>query len=137
MELLRWKARLAVFWVAMAIGHSAGMFLMLLMPGVIEDIIVGEMEGMPLGEGMMVVYGLFWMIPLIVAVLCLTLNGSANRWMNFVLGIIWGLFFIFQIVGHAAGGEAMSVALWLLFIAGLVFAFFIAWFAWKWPKQEA
>ena len=137
MEILRWKARLSVLWVLMAVGHSAGMLLMFMMPGAIKDIMAGEMGGTQLSEGMMVCLALFWLIPFIVAVLCLTLNGSANRWLNFILGIIWGLFFIYEMIGHSIGGEAMSVALWLLFIAGLVFAFFIAWFAWRWPEQEA
>jgi hypothetical protein len=137
MELLRWKARLSVLWLIMAVGAAASMLLNLLMPGVIEDVMAGEMGGMQLSEGMMVLYALFFLIPMVVAILCLTLNGAANRWLNFVLGIVWGLWFVFEIVGHTAGGEAASVALWLMFIGGLVVAAFIAWFAWRWPKQEA
>ena len=106
MELLKWKARLSVFWVLMAVGTVSAMFLSLLTPGVIEDVMAGEIEGMQLGEGMMLIYALFFIIPMVVAVLCLTLNGSANRWLNFVLGILWFLWFIVEIIGHATGGEA-------------------------------
>jgi hypothetical protein len=136
MELLRWKARLSVLWVFMAVSMSAFMFLMFMMPGVIEEMMAGEFEGVPLSEGMMVVYALFWLIPLVMAVLCLTLNGSANRWLNFVLGIIFALFLIFDIVSHLAAGEAASVALWLIGIAMIVVPAFIAWFAWKLPQVE-
>ena len=132
MELLRWKARLSVLWVFMVVGKSAAMVLGFMMPGVIEEMMVGE------SEGMMVGYALFWLVPLVMAVLCLPLKDSPNRWLNFALGILFVLFFIIcEIVVPAIRGDALSVALWLMTVAGLVVAFFIAWFAWKWPKHEA
>ena len=131
MELLRWKARLSVLWVFMAVGMSAAMVLGFMMPGEIEEMMAGE------SEAMMVGYALFWLVPLVMAVLCLTLKDSPNRWLNFVLGILFVLFFIIcEILVPAIRGDAVSMALWLVTVAGLVVAFFIAWFAWKWPKQE-
>jgi hypothetical protein len=137
MELLRCKARLSVLWLVMAIGTAASMLSSLLMPGVIEDIMAGEMEGMQIGEGTMVIFALFFIIPLVVAILCLTLNGSANRWLNFVLGIVWGLYFVFEMTGHATGGETVFIATWLMFGAALVISAYIAYFAWKLPQVEA
>ena len=137
MELLRCKARLSVLWLTMAIGTAASFLLGLFTPGTIKDVMAGTWGGSELSEGMLVFMVFFFIIPMVVAILSLTLNGTANRWMNFVLGIIWGLFFIFQIVGQSTGGEALSVTVLLIFIAGLVFAFFIAWFGWRLPKQEA
>ena len=129
MELLRWKARLSVLWVFLAVGMSATMVLRLMMPGAIEEMMAGE------SEGMMVGYALFWLVPLVMAVLCLTLKNS--RWINFILGILFGLFFIIcEIIGHATWRDEVSIALWLIMIAGLVVAFFIVWFSWKWPMQE-
>ena len=137
MEILRWKVRLSVLWIFMAVGHSAGMFLYLLMPGVLEDVIAGEIGGMPLSEGVMVVYAIFWLIPFVMAVLCLTLKDSYNRWVSFVLGILYILFFIVDIISYSAGGEPISVALWLMYVAGIVAAALIAWLALRWPKQQA
>jgi hypothetical protein len=135
-ELLRWKARLSVLWVFMAVSMSAFMFLMFMMPDVLKELMAGRMEGEPLCEGVMVVYALFWLIPLVMAVLCLTLGNSPNRWLNFVLGIIVALLLIVDIASNLAAGEAASVALWLIGIAMIVVPALIAWFAWKWPKQE-
>ena len=136
MELLRCRARLSVLWVFMAVGTAAAMLLSFLKPGVIENVMSGEWGGMPLGEGLMVAYALFFLIPLLVAVLCLTLSGSANRWLNFILGIIWVLWFIFEIV-QSAIGEAEPAALWLMLAAGILVSLFIAFFAWKLPEKEA
>ena len=138
MEILRWKARLSVIWVIMAIGYTAGWFLMFMMPGIMEEMMAGEMPaGKPLSEGRMAMYALFWLIPIVMAVLCLSLKDSPNRWLNFVLGIIFGLFFIFEITSRSIEGDEVSIAIWLIFIAAIVFSAFIAWFAWKWPKPEA
>lgn len=136
MELLRCQARLSVLWVIMAVGTAASMFLSLLMPGVIEGIMAGEMEGMELTEGMMGIYALFFIIPIALAIISLTLKGSANRWLNFIFGIIWVVWFIVEIVGHATGGEAVPFAMWLMIIAGIVVAACIVYFAWNMPKQQ-
>ena len=138
MELLRWKTRLSVLWVIMAVGYSAGWFLMFMMPGILEAMMAGEMPaGKPLGEGKMIMYALFWLIPIIMAVLCLSLKDSPNRWLNFVLGIIFGLFFIYEIASRSIEGDEVSIAIWLIFIAAIIFSALIAWFSWKWPKLEA
>jgi hypothetical protein len=136
MELLRCKARLSVLWVTMAVGTVASMFLSFLMPGVIEGIMAGEMEGMELSEWMMAVFALFFIIPIALAILALTLKGSANRWLNFIFGIIWVIWFIVEIFGHATGGEAVSIAIWLMLTAGIVVSACIVYFAWKLPKQQ-
>ena len=137
MELLRCKARLSVLWVFMAVGMSAYMFLYFMMPGTIEKVMAGEMEGMELSEGILVVYALYWLIPLVMAVLCLTLSGSANRWLNFVLGILFGLWFIAGIFEHVVMGDLGSAAILLMFIVAIVVGALIAYFAWKLPKEEA
>jgi len=137
MELLRCKARLSVFWLTMAIGTAAAWILSVMTPGVIEEIMGGEIGGMPLGEGMSLLYAVFFLIPMVVAILCLTLNVSVNRWLNFVLGIIWGLWMVFEIVGSATGGETVFIGMWLMMAAGLVISAYIAYFAWKLPEAEA
>jgi hypothetical protein len=137
MEILRWKARLSVLWVFMAVCMSAFMFSYFMMPDVLKELMAGRMEGEPVSEMVMVVYALFWLIPLIMAVLCLTLKGSVNRWLNFVLGILIALLMIFDIASHLAAGEATSIALWLIGIAMIVVPALIAYFAWKLPKEEA
>ena len=135
MEILRWKTRLSVLWVFMAVGMSAAMILYNMMPGIVEEIIAGEMEGMQISDGLLAGFAIFWLIPLIMAVLCLTLKDAPNRWTNFVLSIIFGVFYLVDVIGDLSlGGLSGDI---LMGIAAIVVAAFIAWFAWKWPKQEA
>lgn len=137
MDLLRCKARLSALWILMFAGTAASMFLNLLGPGKIQDVMAGEMGGMELSEGMLAFMSLFFIIPGILAILCLTLKVSANRWLNFIFGIIWFLWFIFEIVGQMTMGEGLYLSGWLMMLAGLVFSAYIAYFAWKLPKEEA
>jgi hypothetical protein len=136
MEILRWKIRLSLLWVFMAVGMSAMKIVSFLKPGVLEDIMAGEMEGLRITEGLMAVYFLFWLIPLIMAVLSVTLRDLWNRWTSFVLGIVFVLLLAVDLIGRSMREEP-SIVLMLWTIVGMVVAAFIAWFAWRWPKQEA
>ena len=137
MELLRCKARLSALWILMFAGILASMFLSLLGPGTIQEIMGGEMEGWELSEGTLAFMSVFFIIPAILAILSLTLKGSANRWLNFIFGIIWFLWLIFGIVGHTAMGEGPGISGWLMTLTGIVFAAYIAYLGWKLPKEEA
>ena len=137
MELLRCKARLSALWIVMFVGTVASMFLDLLRPGTIQEVMAGKIEGMELSEGMLAFMSVFFIIPVILAILSLTLKGSANRWLNFIFGIIWFLWLIFEIVSQMAMGEGLGISGWLMMLTGIVIAAYIAYFAWKLPKEEA
>ena len=135
MELLKWKARISVLWIFLAVGMSAMMFLYFMGPGVIEKIISGEMEGMQIGEGLMFLFAILWLIPLIMAFLSLTLKDSANRWTNFVLGILFAIFYVVDTTQDSIAG--FSITMLVMGILAFAAAVLIAWHAWKLPKLEA
>lgn len=137
MEILRCKARLSVLWLAMAVGTLSAWFLSTLVPGTMSEIISGEWGGTELSEGMLAMMAIFLIIPVAAAILSLTLNNSANRWLNSILGTIWFLWLIFEVVQHATGEHTVYAANWMMFAAGLVIAALIAWFGWRLPRQEA
>ena len=128
MEILRWKTRIAVLWVFMAVAMSAHSILYFLEPGAIAEI-----EGMQLSAGMILFMALFWWVPLVMAVLSLTLKDSANRWANFVLGIVFTILNIVHLTEHLAEPSADMI---LLIGSTIVVTGLIAWFAWRWPKPQ-
>ena len=136
MELLKWKARLSALWVFIAVGMSAAMFLVLMMPDEIEETMAGEFLGMQITEGSMVIIAVFWLIPLIMSILSLTLKDSASRWLNLVLGIAYGLCFIAGIVYFLIEDKTLSIALWIMTISGLLASFFVVWSACKLPNED-
>jgi len=128
MEILRWKTRIAVLWIFMAVAMAAHSILYFMEPGA-----VAEVEGMQLSAGMLLFMALFWWVPMVMAVLSLTLKDSANRWANFVLGIVFTILNIVHLTEHFASPSAHQI---LIIGSTVVVTGLIAWFAWKWPKQQ-
>jgi hypothetical protein len=135
MELLRWKTRISILWIIEAVGMSVYMFLLFTKAGVVQGIMAGSINGMPINEAVRFYLAIFWWIPFLMAFLSLTLKDSANRRTNLVLGI---LFAVFCTIGLVKGAiEGMPVSILVDYFIGVVFAVLIAWYAWKWPKQAA
>lgn len=127
MEILRWKTRIAVLWIFMAVAMSAHSILSFM-----DRELVEEMWEMQIGTGMLFFMALFWWVPLVMAVLSLTLKDSANRWANFVLGIVFTILNIVHITEQFAQPSAHQI---LIIGSTIVVTALIAWFAWRWPKQ--
>ena len=131
MELLRCKTRIAVLWVFMAVAMSAHSSFAAMVPGGLDKII-SEMEAA--GAGMWVFMACFWLVPLWLAFVAMTLKGSSNRWVNFVLGIIFTILNIGHFIEHLAPPSPAQI---LIVGSTVVATALIAWYAWTWPKQEA
>ena len=130
MEILRWKTRIAVLWVFMAVAMSAHSVLAFMEPGGLEKA-TAEVEAM--GPGMLVFFALFWLVPLWLAFVSMTVKDSCNRWVNFVLGIIFTILNIWHLIEHLAQPTVHQL---LIVGSTVVVTALIAWYAWKWPKQE-
>ena len=61
-------------------------------PGIKEQIIAGEVEGMLMTHKGLLLSAIFMVIPIVMVFLSLTLNYNANRWAN----IIFSIFFFFS-----------------------------------------
>ena len=134
MENLDMKVKLAVLWIFLAVAMSALMVFLFMEPGVIEEIMAGELKGDPISEGLLFFFALFWLVPLVMSFLSLTLKDSANRWANIIVGIVFAALYILVL------GESLaepSAHMTLLLGSTVAAPALIAWLAWKWPKQEA
>ena len=127
------KLKLSVLWVFEAVGMSAMVLLALMTEGAIEQIIAGEWEGMKITDGWLLFLAIFWLVPLTMAFLSLTLKDSTNRWANIIAGIAWAAFGILDVGDTLMRG---LLALSVLSAVKMVVAVLIVWLAWKWPKQK-
>ncbi len=134
MENLALKVKLSVLWFFTAVAFLAYMVLMLVDPLVIEQIAAGEIEALLMGPEMLLLVAIVCLVPLVMAVLSLTLKGSANRWTNIIVGII---FIVLEFLELSELVAAPSAHLILMMLAKVVALALIVWYAWKWPKQEA
>jgi hypothetical protein len=125
--------RITVLWIILAASCSGTQILYILAPGVINNIIAGKFEGMEINTGFLMVFSLFWLIPLTMAFLTLVLKDKTNRYTNAVLGLFFGIYLIFSIALPLSKGQEFNGHL-LLESVGVIIAFLIVWHAWKWPK---
>ena len=125
------KIKLAVFWLFIAVAMLANTVLYLIVPGVIDEIRTGEIVGMQAGAelilGMAIAY--YW-LPLVMAVLSLTLKDKVNRWLNILLGSFYAAFILFELTMNVTT-VAYPYAI-LMDVSVLAVAALIAWHAWKW-----
>jgi hypothetical protein len=125
-----WKIRIAVFWLFIAVAMSANTILYLIVPGVIDEIRAGEIVGMQAGAelilGMAIAY--YW-VPLVMAVLSLTLKDKANRWANITLGIFYAGFILLELIMNITTVTYPYVI--LMDTSAIVAAALIAWYAYK------
>ena len=86
-------------------------------------------EGFVITEELLLVFTLFWLIPLIMAFLVQILKDSVNRWANIIFGIFWIILWITDI---AEGGLLLSQ--YLINVSMIIVAVLIIRYSWKWPK---
>ena len=125
------RIKLAVFWFFIAGAMLANTILYFVVPGVIDELRAGEIVGMQAGAdlilGMAIVY--FW-VPLVMAVVSLTLKDKANRWINIILGAFYADFVLFELTMNVTT-VAYPYAI-LMDVSVIAVAALIAWNAWKW-----
>jgi hypothetical protein len=140
METLRWKTRIVVLWVIMAEAFSAHMIMVTIDPVSMKKMLAW---GATIDAGGWLFAAIYWLIPLWMAFVTITVKGSSNRWANFILGIFATILNIYHF--FMCGVPLVQPILFqeptahhiLLLGTAVVATALITWYAWKWPKQEA
>jgi uncharacterized membrane protein YecN with MAPEG domain len=126
------KIKLSALWVFLAVNWIADLVFSIYMQGMIEKIIAGEAYIGLFGKRLMAIGIIFFLIPMIMALLSLYLKDSQNRWANIIVGVVFVFIGVFFVYDH------MSYPIYLLMkVPNLVVAVIIVWHAWKWSKQDA
>ena len=118
---------ISALWVAVMLSSLMGDVLRFYEPGIIEQIIAGEVEGMQMTHKGLLVSATFMSIPIVMVVLSMTLNYNANRWANIIFSIFFfGFTLIWLLVKPPPAYKI------LLGSIGLVCNALIVWYAWMW-----
>jgi hypothetical protein len=131
MEALALKTRLAVLWLFVAVTMSANTLLYLIVPGVIDEIRAGTVVGMQAGPELLLTMAImYYWVPLVMAVLSLTLKDKANCWASIIVGIFYVGFILFELFMNVTTVSYPYVI--LMDTSAIVVAALIAYSAWKW-----
>ncbi len=125
------KIKLAALWVAVMFSYVYNDIFDLYKPGEMEHIIAGNMGPYPTTQVSLLTAMILMTIPILMIVLSLTLKAKANRWTNIIVGILYIVVAIGNVIGES----------WVFYIFGniveVLLLLLIVGYAWKWPKQEA
>ena len=126
------KIKLAGLWAAVMFLYIYGDIFGFYKPGLIEEIITGEVAGMQITQVWVLGFVIMMAIPSVMVFLSLALKAKANRWANIILGIVYTVIMLVTML--LPGAWAYYIFLGIIEMALTVL---IAWYAWKWPKQKA
>lgn len=126
MNEIRFRTRVAVLWLAVAVAAAAQMVLYLLIPGALEEMLAGQIEGEALTEGVGYQMAAMVAVPVVMAVVALLARERVDRLASLVVGLLAGLLGTFLVGSHLVDGVvnghvllAAVAALLSLLIAGL------------------
>ncbi len=125
------RIMLSALWVARMLTGFVGDVLKFYEPGMMEQILAGEVNGMALTRGFLLVGAIVFVLPVFMVYLSLVLPDKANRWANIIMAI---LFFGLNLIGELPNYEYVYRT--FLVIVEMVFLALIVWYAWRWPKLE-
>jgi len=127
MENFELRVRLSVLWLFNIIAEVAMLAMAFAYPGFIEQIMK---ESVVYGPVEWFVSAIVILIPLVMAVLTLTLKHSINRWLNIILGIFITFIYLANFLELTTTMPAVHIL--VLNIAAFIAPALIVWYSWKW-----
>ena len=99
--------------------------------GQIEEMISGRIGPFPVTQGSLLAFSILMMIPAVMVFLSLALKPTVSRWANIILGVLYTLVNISNLIGET----------WVYYIVfgvvEIVLTFLIVWYAWNWRTPRA
>ena len=124
------RMKLSALWVSMMLLYIYADILSLFRPGQVEEMLAGQMGPLPVTQGSLLTASILMMIPAVMVFLSLVLKPKAVRWANIILGALYTLINISNLIGET----------WVYYISfGVVeiaLTLLIIWQSWKWMDSE-
>ena len=127
------KIKLSALWAVMMFLYIYADYQTLLQPGIIKQIMVGEIDGTEFTQAVLFGGAIFVTIPSIMIFLSLALKPKVNRWANIILGIVY----IVAVIANLLTLEKIWAYFLFYTVVEILLNLLIVWYAWRWPKQEA
>ena len=125
------KVKLSALWAARMISGLQGDSTRLHDPVTLKELVAGT-TAVRVTNKLLLIMSFVFLIPILMGVLSLILKDKANRWANRCTGTFFVLFDLVFFGFHVRpfSYETVWAAMYLVFTA------LVAWYAWKWPKNE-
>ena len=116
MNALLFRTRVSVLWVAVAVALAGSMWLYLFMPGALEEVLDGKIEGEILDDAMGVFMATMLIIPIVMAAMTLLVGDRANRSVNLIVGLAFVGFGVYAVVRETSA-DGFNVHILMLAVA--------------------
>ncbi len=126
------KLKLSAIWVTLMLFYIYADILGFYTPGTIENVVSGEIGGVQITEGFLLVMAIWMAVPSVMVFLSLALKAKVNRWVNIVAAIVSML-----VLGATFFAGEFSVRYTFQAVVEGVLMVLILWYAWKWPTKDA
>ncbi len=123
------KLKLSILWVARMLVGLQGDVIRYMEPGMIQDIIDGNLA-VPMTNEMLAVMAAMMMVPIFMVFLSLELKYNLNRYANIIVAIF---FIILDATGFIIARPLYEN---ILGVGYIIFCILIVWYAWKWVNPE-
>jgi uncharacterized membrane protein HdeD (DUF308 family) len=125
------KHKLSALWLVLMILYIYTDFYRLYIPGKIQDMLSGVMDGgITVTQVSLLVAAIITIIPAFMIFLSLVVRAKVNRWLNIILGILHIAIGVINLVGE-------TWAYYIFYgISLTLIAILIVVYAWKWPNPE-
>ena len=124
------KIKLSALWVARMLTGFLGDVIRFFEPGIIEGLIIGDINGMQMSSELLFSMAIMMEIPIIMVVLSLLLKEKPNRNANIIVAVF---LLILDGVGLIV---ATSPYVYVVVGVGLMFNILTIYYAWNWPLNE-
>jgi hypothetical protein len=123
------KLKLSALWVSLMLLYIYADILSLFTPGAVEEMIAGNMGPFPVTQLALFSATIMMAIPALMVFLSLTLNAKMNRWVNVILGTLYTVISIGNLIGET----------WIYYLSfgvmEIILTLIIVTIAWRWPEQ--
>ena len=99
------RTRVAVLWLAVAVALSGSLLLGVFVPGALEEMLAGEIEGETLNDAVGFQLAVFVIIPLVMAAVTLLIRDRVNHYVNLIAALAYGLFGVYAVGGEIVDGH--------------------------------
>ena len=124
------RLKLSALWAAMMFLYVYGDIYSLFRPGVMEEMMAGRMGPFPVTQASLMSAAVLVIIPAVMVFLSLVLQSKAARWTSIVLGVLYALVNVSNLIGET----------WAYYIVigvvELAVTLLIVGYAWKWRNLE-
>jgi len=125
------KIKLSALWAAVMFLYAYADIKAFFRPGIIEGLIEGKAGDFEITQGFLLGSAVIMAIPSVMIFLSLSLKAKANRWANFILGVVYTGIILGTLLMGGAWAYYIFYAVIEMILTGL-----IAWYAYKWPNSK-